>query len=81
MEIYYKPSALKDLKKIPKTESKKITKKLEILAQDPTVGKPLKGEFKGLNSLRAWPHRIIYEIRANGIIVYSVSHRQSAYKS
>lgn len=80
MEIFYKPSAVKQLKKIPKVELKKIIKKLETLKTDPYVGKPLKGEFKGLYSVKPWPYRIIYEIASKKIVIYSVAHRQGSYK-
>jgi mRNA interferase RelE/StbE len=80
MEIFYKPSAVKQLKKIPKVELKKIIKKLDILSTDPYVGKALKGEFKGLYSVKPWPYRIIYEITPKKIIIYSISHRQGSYK-
>jgi mRNA interferase RelE/StbE len=80
MEIFYKPSVFKQLKKIPKVELKKIFKKLEALKDDPYVGKPLKGKFKGLCSIKPWPYRIIYEITSKKIIIFSISHRQGSYK-
>ena len=80
MNLYYKPQAAKDLKKLQKNERGKVIKKLEILAKNPRLGKSLKGEFKDLYSLRAWPYRIIYEISDKNIIIYTVKHRQSAYK-
>ena len=82
MKIKYKPTAVNQLKKIPKQELRKIIRKLELLADDPFVGKPLKGEFEGLYSLRAWPYRIIYLIESDSgtITVFLVTHRQSAYK-
>lgn len=79
MEIKYKPSAVKQLTKLPRNEKKKIIKKLELLAENPLAGKGLKGELEGLRSLRAWPYRIIYEIKDRSLIILSVTHRQSAY--
>lgn len=81
MEIRYKPSAVKQIKKLPLTEKKKIVKKIELLSQDPYVGKALKGEFSSLYSLRAWPYRIVYSILKKKIVIHTVSHRQSGYKS
>ena len=80
MEIFYKPAALKQLKKITKVELKKIFNKLESLKNDPYAGKALKGELKSLYSVKPWPYRIIYEISTSKIIVYSIIHRQRAYK-
>lgn len=80
MDIFYEKQAIDQLKKIPKVEIKKINSKVEKLAQNPRVGKSLKGELSGLYSLRAWPYRIIYEITKTSIIICSVAHRQGAYK-
>lgn len=80
MKLLYKPSAVKQLRKLPKSEQKKIIRKLELLTSDPKAGKSLKGELEGLYALRAWLYRIIYGLTSFEIIIYSVAHRQSAYK-
>jgi len=78
-QLIYKPEALKELERLPLSERKKVVKKLEILSENPLVGKHLKGEFKGAYTLRAWPYRIIYEFSQNKITVRNILHRQSAY--
>lgn len=82
MEIIYAPTVIKSLSKIPTPDLKKIKKKLEALKLDPLSGKNLKGEFKGLKSLRAWPLRIIYifESRSDIIKVIAVEYRGQVYK-
>lgn len=80
MQIEYKPQVIKQLKKLPVSEKKKVIRKLELLAMDPLTDRSLKGELGGLYSLRAWPYRIIYEIKKDEIIIYSVAHRQGVYK-
>ena len=80
MKLEYKPQVLKQLRKLPLAEKKKIISKLELLIGEPRVGKPLKGELEGLLSVRAWPYRIIYQVTQTSIIIYSVAHRQAAYK-
>lgn len=80
MVLKYKPQAVKDIKKLSIPEKRKVIRKLQALAKDERSGKPLKGEFEGLWSIRAWPFRIIYEIRKKDIVVYTVKHRQSAYR-
>ncbi len=80
MKLYYKSEVIKQLKKLPLSERKKVIRKLELLSQDPLSGKSLRGELQGLYSLRVWPYRIIYEINGKEIIIYSVMHRQSVYK-
>jgi len=80
-KIFYKPQAIKSLKKFPQSQQKKILKKIELLSANPLVGKAFKGELAGLRSLRIWPYRIIYEFKANRIIILMISHRQSIYKN
>ena len=79
MLLNYKPEAVKQLEKLSISEKKKVVKKLELLSKNPYSGKVLKGELEGLRSLRAWPYRIIYEIKNKSLIILSVAHRQSAY--
>ena len=80
MKLEYKPQVVKQLKKFPKMEVKKIVRKLELLLTEPLIGKQLKGELEGLRSLRAWPYRIIYEVKSNSVVIYSIAHRQGVYK-
>lgn len=79
MNLEYKPEAVKQLKKLPLSEKKKIIKKLELLSQNPYAGKLLKGELGGLRSLRAWPYRIVYETSGESLVIFSIAHRQSVY--
>lgn len=70
-----------DFAKIPKTEQRKINKKLILLQSEPYSGKPLQGELIGFYSIRAWPYRIVYEFqKPNLIIIHYIRHRQGAYK-
>lgn len=61
---------------------KKIIRALNLLESDPFVGKPLKAEFAGLWTMRAWPFRIIYEIKQRKliVIVLIISHRKDVYR-
>lgn len=77
MTLTYNQKAIKQLKKLPLSEKKKVVRKLEQLADAPRVGKLLQGGYEGLRSLRAWPYRIIYIVKENSIIVYSIAHRQA----
>ena len=80
MKLFYKPTAVKQLKKLPLKEQRKVLKKIVLIFEDPYSGKQLKGELADLRSIRAWPYRIIYELGSNSVIIYSIAHRQSAYK-
>lgn len=79
MRLEYKPQAIKQLKRLPMREKKKVIRKLKLLATQPQSGKPLRGELEGLRSLRAWPYRIIYKLSKRTVTVFSIAHRQAAY--
>ncbi|OGH39122.1 MAG: hypothetical protein A3B44_01720 [Candidatus Levybacteria bacterium RIFCSPLOWO2_01_FULL_38_21] len=82
MQIIVTPKAAKDYKLLPKTEQTKIKRKLEILEENPYIGKKLSAEFSELRVLRAWPYRIIYYIdnKRGKIFIVNIHHRQGAYK-
>ena len=81
MNISFKATARKQLKKLPKIEARKIFKKIQVLKEFPFAGKSLSGEFEGSRSVRAWPYRIIYSVKPKiGIIIETIKHRQESYK-
>lgn len=77
-----KPSAEKNLRKLPKKDIARIMKVLTYLCDDPWSGKKLSGEYQGCYSLRVWPYRVIYQVYRKElmIIVVGLGHRQGVYK-
>jgi addiction module RelE/StbE family toxin len=82
MQVVISHQAKKQFSKIPSVNQPKVKNRLELLAQSPLVGKPLKGQLEGCYSLRCWPYRIIYQIdvKQHQIEVLAIIHRQGAYK-
>ncbi len=82
MKIEYSPTALKQLKKLPKNKQIKVLQKINKLKNDPYAGKKLIGEFEGLRSLKVWPYRIIYRYlpQEKLLFINVVQHRQKVYK-
>lgn len=82
MNVELTQTALKQLEKLPKTEAKKVIRRLESLEVTPYLGKKLTGKLSDRYSLRAWPYRIIYvvEIKSKKVIIDVIEHRQGAYK-
>jgi len=80
--VKLKPSAEKELAKIPEKYRLRILTGLVILRKEPFSGKKLAGEFKDYYSLRIWPYRIIYTIYKTKllVIVICIGHRQGIYK-
>lgn len=81
MKVDLSPRAQKDILKLPRSQQKKISKKIRLLKEDILSGKKLGGELEEQRSLRAWPYRILYFIKSDHTAwVVTIQHRQSAYK-
>ncbi len=80
-QIRIKPSAQKELNKLPKDEYYKILVALTTIAKDPFSGKKLKGKLKNQWSIRVWPYRIIYSIYKpkSLVIIIKISPHQGVY--
>jgi len=82
-EVAWKDEAEAGLRKIDLNIVKKIKSRVEKhLAQNPYVGKPLKGNWKGFYSYRCFDqYRVIYEVQKTKllIIVVKVGHRREVY--
>jgi len=58
----------------------RIIQEIDILRTDPYSGKPLRGEWKGVYSLRVGNYRILYQIKGNKVFLLVVGHRKRIYK-
>jgi len=82
--IEVKRSAAKALKKIPKSDQKRISEKIDTLAEK--LPNPDTTKMKGNNpfhKVRIGDYRIIYEIRNNllAIMVVKIGHRKDIYRN
>ena len=79
-KVEFKPRAIKDLRKIEKTNQKQIIARITELTNN------LSGNVKRLTNftpeyrLRAGNYRILFEIEGNEIIIYRIRHRREAYR-
>ncbi|MDO8136178.1 MAG: type II toxin-antitoxin system RelE/ParE family toxin [Candidatus Brocadiales bacterium] len=83
-KIEYKASVAKDLSKLPKETIKRCLELIEEkLINNPFLGKPLKGKFKGLWSVRIGNYRIIYTIekQPETILILRIAHRKESYRA
>lgn len=79
--ISYKASVAGDLKRIDKTQARKLLAKLEsVLGKNPQVSEALKGEFQGLFKYRIGDYRIIYAKTSEGVLVLRIAHRKEVYR-
>ena len=79
--ITYKKSVHRDLKKISKSEAKRIVDQLEReLSKKADKYPVLKGEFAGLRKYRVGDYRVVYVIIESDIVVLRIRHRKDIYK-
>ena len=82
-KINYKESVFKDLKRIDKTQAKKILDKIDTeLANKPGINKQLTKNLSGLYSYRVNNYRVIYQLSHDNktILILRISHRKDVYK-
>jgi len=79
-QVELKPRAVKDLKRIPKGDGKRIVEKLKLLEDN------LRGDVKRLTNytpeyrMRVGDWRILFEIEDEKIVIYRIRHRKEIYK-
>jgi len=83
--IQWHEEAISDLQKIDRQKQKKIIAKIkDYLSKDPlSLGKPLKGIFKGLYRYRFGSYRVIYAIDRESVIILilRIADRKDAYQN
>ena len=81
-KIFIKPSAAKELKRLPKKAVLRITSKIESLSKEPRPYGCEKLSAKERYRIQQGNYRIIYSIEDEKLIVYVVriAHRRSVYK-
>lgn len=80
--LQIKQSALKEIQRLPKTDRQRIIVAIDQLAENPHVGKLLKGDYSGLRRIRVGDYRAIYEINEDVvlILVLRVAHCKQVYR-
>jgi mRNA interferase RelE/StbE len=81
-KILIKPSAVKELNKIPKKDLRKITEKINSLAEDPRPIGCEKLSAQEAYRIRQGLYRIIYTIEDDKLIilVIKIGHRRDVYR-
>ena len=79
--IFYKKSVIRDLKKLPKAEARRILIKIEKkLLKDPKANPVLKGQFAGLRKFRVGDYRVVYLLFEKNILILRIGYRRDVYK-
>ena len=82
--IEFKPTAVKDLKKIPTAVRKRIGRKLDYYSKQPDpldYATKLTGLTKGGDyRFRVGEYRIVFDLKETKIIVLYIEHRREVYR-
>ncbi|MGB9675839.1 MAG: type II toxin-antitoxin system RelE family toxin [Candidatus Bathyarchaeales archaeon] len=78
-EIRFTPRFLKSIKALDRKIQARIIREINTLKTNPYVGKPLRGEWKGVYSLRIGDYRVLYQIKKNEVFLLVVGHRKRVY--
>lgn len=80
--LQIKQSAIKEIQQLPKPDRQRIIAAIDQLAENPHVGKLLKGDYSGLRRIRVGDYRAIYEINEGVVLVLvlRVAHRKEVYR-
>jgi len=81
-KILIKPSAIKELNKVPQKELSKITNKIQSLSKYPRPSGCEKLAAKNAYRIRQGSYRIIYTIEDDNLIilVVKIGHRRDVYR-
>lgn len=81
-EIFFRESVWKDLIKIPKTDLRKIPKKISSLSEQPCPHGCEKLPGQERYRLRQGRYRIVYSIQENELTVWivKIGHRKDIYR-
>lgn len=84
MDYYFKPSALRDLKRLPIIIQKRIFSKLDFyikLSNNPLkFAEALKDKTLGNFRFRIGDYRVFFDMESNKIIILKIGHRKEIYK-
>lgn len=80
--IVFAPTAEKQLFALTKTIRLRVAHAIAKLADDPFMGKQLKGELKDYRSQRVGDYRVVYFIRKYivQIEIVRIAHRREVYR-
>jgi mRNA interferase RelE/StbE len=81
--LVLKPKAKKELINLEDADRIKARMVFDVILKNPFLGKKLSGKLPNQYSMRAWPFRIVYEIRKKElvILILRIRHRKDTYKS
>ena len=79
-QLSVSPTFSKGLKSLEQATQVKILSEITVLKTDPFIGKPLRGDWKGVYSLRIGTYRVLYNVKGLEVNLLFVGHRKHIYE-
>ena len=79
-EVKFTPHFLKEIKALDREVQIRILREINCLKTNPFAGKPLRGMWKGVYSLRIGDYRVLYQIKRSEVFLLVVGHRKRIYE-
>ena len=83
-DVYFKPSAERELRRLPEDQQRRLVARIELLAFDPRPEGVVKmAGAENLWRIRVGWYRVVYEIhdREVEILVLRIGHRKDVYRA
>jgi mRNA interferase RelE/StbE len=78
-EVRFTPRFSKNIKVLSKEAQVKVFREINVLKTNPYAGKPLRGDWKGVFSLRVGAYRVLYQVKGKEVLLLIVGHRKHVY--
>ena len=78
-EVRFTPRFSKNIRVLSREDQVKVLREITVLKTDPYAGKPLRGEWKGVYSLRVGAYRVLYQVKEKEVLLLTVGHRKHVY--
>lgn len=79
-EVEFTPRFRRRLSTLKRRVQARILRETGILRADPYIGKPLRGPWRGVYSLRIGDYRVLYQLSNNKVFLLTVGHRKLVYR-
>ncbi len=78
--VNFTARARKDFESLDVVTQKRVADAIRTIADEPLLGKKLKGELSAYRSYRRGPYRIIYSFTLQSLDIVVIEHRKDVYR-
>jgi len=79
-KIEFTPRFRRRFKALDRDVQVRILREVKLLQDNPYMGKPLRGEWRGIYSLRIGNFRVLYQLKNDYVFLLTVGHRKGIYR-